>query len=137
MTSLWLKKSHPNFFRIYIATLLFHIATGLTHLFAPLNYFTSSSLSLAFAIMPVRTWGVLFLTTGLLMAFGLKQESFLFSRWSLALGALLVMVRAVAVLATVFTGEIIGIGGIWVWFLIVALHLSQISEPPVNPVTQK
>lgn len=134
--NLWLYKSHPNFFFIYAATLVFHFSQAVFHGFAGPGSFTSPALKYAMEISP-KYWALGFALVFVGLATGLFRQHWTYARLALTCGAILTIARALFIAAALISGESQGLTGLPVWALVAAVHLSQTAEPPVNPITAK
>lgn len=131
---MWLRRSHPNFFVVFAATLLFHAAQALIGFVGTDDAFRSSSLTYVNDLASPRWWGVAFAVTALGMAAGMASRDWWHTaRVALALGAIVTGVRAVLIGMAYLNLGGPGLTGIPVWLLIATLHLSQAGEPPANP----
>lgn len=131
-----LLQDHPNFFFIYVGTLLFHVSLALIGLFGKGSNFASPALADVNNFAAPRTWGIVsaFIAVGLFV--GLWRRTFTISRLCLATGAAVTFVRLFLVALPLLSGRTaLGLSGLPVWGLTVVVHLSQTAEPPRNPAT--
>lgn len=128
--------SHPNFFFIYAATLLFHLALFGIGVFGRPPNFASPSLQVVNSFAGPMWWGVASVVICAAMVAGLYRSTFGLARLALATGACLCLLRAFLIAIPLITGETrLGLTALPVWALAAALHLSLTAEPSRNPET--
>ena len=127
-----LRYSHPNFFVVYAATAFFHLVFGLMHWLEP-GRFAGPVYELCYWVMPVKAWGTASVLVWLLMTLGVFW-SFTYARIGLAVGFFLTLSRGL--LIEMADPEAIG-AGLLAWGLIAMQHLSQLREPPANPLSAR
>lgn len=133
---MWLRRSHPNFFIVFSATLMFHAAQALIGLAAGAGSFRSASLTYVNDVATPGWWGAAFGVTALGMAAGLASRRWWHAaRLALAWGAVVTGVRAVLIAMAALKLDGTGLTGVPLWLLAAILHLSQAGEPPANPAS--
>lgn len=124
--------NHPNFFMVYFTTaVIFHLGLGLTQLVEQDRY-NNPSLSKVYDVLPVGAWGIGSLIVVAFMVLGFWYKFELWGWLGLGLGLFICLSRGLLIEISQASG-----GGIFVWGSFAIFHLSQLSEPPVNPLTAK
>lgn len=140
MASFWRKpallRDHPNFFFIFIATILFHVALAFIGIFGKPPNFASPSLIVVNGFASPWVWGLASAAIACCLIVGLYRTHWKLARLALAAGAALTMWRAILIATPLIEGTTKqGLTALPVWALAAALHLSQTAEPPHNPET--
>lgn len=129
----WLPRSHPNFFLIYTATLLFHVWAGLNGVFGPDRWWGHPIYQYTNLVASPLVWGCWNLAIATAMFVGLHLHTFRWARIALGVGSTWVWARLLLFgMAWLEAGADAG-NVMPVYVLVGALHISQVLEPPVNP----
>lgn len=127
---LW--KQHPNFFVVYFITAVsLHLGLGITQ-FTDQERYSNPVFQKMFKIMPVDAWAWGSLLVFGLMTVGAYYQFHIWGRIGLGLGLFLCLARGLLIELGPGSGA-----GIFVWLTVAGLHFAQLSEPPINPLTQK
>lgn len=126
-----LQRNHPQFFFIFFATAMFHLAVGIQMTIHP-DAFNNPSFVEVARVAPIQAWGAAHIATWALFTLG-SYWNFSVARVGLALGLVLVLARGALIeLAPNPAGS-----SLFIFLLIAALHYAQAAEPPINPLTRR
>lgn len=133
----WLPRSHPNFFMIYTATMIFHLWCAINGVFGPDRWWAFPVYKYTNMLMAPEAWAAWNWLAACGMFFGLHFRTFSWSRLALGIGSAWCWTRVLLFAADWRTeGADVG-NAVPVYLLVAVLHISQILEPPVNPMNQR
>lgn len=132
-TKPWLQKFHKNFFLIYVFTIVHFFWNAINGIFGNFSWFNIEVLHFVNFVNPF-IWGVGYFIVALMLTIGLFRNDFKLSRIGLAAGLFMESTRFILILFAVFL-----VGGAVAntlanLLVVVGVLLSQLKEPPVNPV---
>lgn len=133
LTKPWLQKFHKNFFLIYVVTFIHFFWNAVNGIFGSSAWFNIEVLHFVNFVSPF-IWGVGYLFVALMLVVGLFKNDFRLARIGLASGLFMEFTRFILILLAVFI-----VGGAVAntlanLLVVVGVLLSQLREPPVNPV---
>lgn len=126
---LW--RDHPQFFILFFATAMFHLAIGVQLLVQP-EVFDAPHYHQVKDLASTQAWGTVHLVVWALMTLGV-YGNFSHARVGLVAGMMVVMVRGLLIA----TGDYSAGTSVPIYGLIAVLHYTQAGEPPINPVTMR
>jgi len=116
---------------IYFATAMFHLGAGIQMMVSQESFSAPVFVKLIMAA-PIQVWGVAHVMAWALLTVGAYYR-FPIGRLGLALGLFLIVAEGLLIeVAPGPAGRNLLFCG-----LVAALHLSQASEPPINPLTRR
>ncbi len=127
----WLQRFHPNFFLIYVISIVHFLWAGVNGIAGDPDWFKLDFLEYVNVVSPT-VWGVAYLGVGALMAIGLFREDFKYARLGLATGLFLESSRFLLILASVLQVNQAA-NTLANLVVVVGVLATQLMEPPVNP----
>lgn len=133
MARIYINKTHPNFFKVLLATALTHLSVGLLLLYGMISMHKITIIGLVFIIS--------FVIIAITMFYGLLAPHYRFVRYSLIGGLFTIGFLSLAFLGsvllslgTVKTQELAWLLPPWaVWGF---LQYASLLEPPENPLSE-
>lgn len=131
----WLHRFHPNFFLIYVITVVHFFWAAINGLFGDASWFTLPFLEYV-NFVSYWWWGLGYLIVGTTMLVGLFRSDFKWARLGLAGGLFLESARFILILASVWqTNQ--SANTLANLLVVVGVLVSQLLEPPVNPTSTR
>ena len=123
---------HPNFFIGYFPTAtILHLGLAITQVYEKDRYM-NSAFSKVYEAMPMNLWAFLSFFAFLFMTIGAYYKFVFWGRLGLGVGMFICLARGFLIELSPGSGA-----GLLIWLPLAAFHFSQLSEPPVNPLTKK
>lgn len=133
-SKLWLKRSHPNYYVIYLFTLVHFFWNALNGLIGG-EEFSIPVLDHVNAVASPQVWGVSYLVVTVLLLVGLFRANFKVAKLGLAIGLLMQLSRFLLVLSVSLAEAVAVANTLPNLLVVVGVLISQSLEPPVNPAT--
>lgn len=133
----WLRRSHPNFFLIYMATLVSFAGFALLGLFSADSHFASPAYKYINLFASHEVWGAWAAATSVIMFIGLHFSNFRMARFGLGMGLCWMLLRFFFFAEAAWAGIPGALNGLPTYMLGALVLLGQTLEPPSNPASAK